>query len=78
MIKKKTWNLSNYLRSELLVEQGGVHGEEGFVAAVLDGAFAVAVDEDGALLGLGVRDAADVDEGLDDVVEGVYVVVVKH
>ena len=47
---------------ELFVEEGSVHGEEGFVAAVLDGAFAVAVDEDGALLGLGVRDAADVDE----------------
>ena len=54
--------LLHYLGGELFVEEGSVHGEEGFVAAVLDGAFAVTVDEDGALLGLGVRDAADVDE----------------
>jgi len=63
---------------ELLVEQGGVHGEEGVVAPVFYGAFAVAVDEDGALFGLLVGDAADVDERFDDVVEGVYVVVVQY
>jgi hypothetical protein len=72
------WSLLHYLGSELLVEEGGVHGEECFVAAMLDGAFAMAVNKDGALLGLRGTDAADVDEGLDDVVEGVYVVVVEH
>lgn len=54
-----------------------MHGEEGVVAAVFDGAFAVAVDEDGALLSLGIGDTTDVDEGFDDVVESVDVVVVE-
>ena len=45
---------------------------------MFDGAFAVAVDDDGALLGLGGGDAADVDEGFDDIVEGVHIVVVEH
>ena len=44
LIMKKMCSLSDYLGGELLVEQGGVHGEEGFVAAMFDGAFAVAVD----------------------------------
>ena len=52
--------LAHNLGGELLVEQGGVHGQEGFVAPMFDGAFAVAVDEDSALLGLGGADAADV------------------
>lgn len=69
--------LFDYLGGELFVEQGGVHGQEGVVATVFDGAFAVAVDEDGALLGLLVGDAADVDKRFDDVVEGVDVVVVE-
>ncbi len=72
------FSLSYYLGGELLVEQGGVHGQEGLVAAVLDGAFAVAVHQDGTLLCLRDADAADVDEGLDDIVEGVHVVVVQH
>ena len=54
-----------------------MHGEEGVVAAVFDGAFAVAVDEDGALLSLGIGDTTDVDEGFDYVGEGVDVVVVE-
>lgn len=54
-----------------------MHGEEGVVAAVFDRAFAVAVDEDGTLLSLGIGDTTDVDEGFDDVVEGVDVVVVE-
>lgn len=61
----------------MFVEKGCVHGEEGVVAAVFDGAFAMAVDEDGALLSLGIGDATDVDEGFYDVVEGVDVVVVE-
>jgi hypothetical protein len=32
-----------YFGGQLFVQQGGVHGQEGFVAAVLDGAFSVAV-----------------------------------
>ena len=63
---------------ELFVEEGSVHGEEGFVAAVLDGAFAVAVDEDGALFRLFGGMAADVDQGFDDIVEGVDIVVPQH
>ena len=55
-----------------------MHGKEFGIGAVLDGAFAVAVDEDGALLGLLSSVAADVDEGLDDVVEGVHVVVPEY
>ena len=54
-----------------------MHGEEGVVASVFDRAFAVAVDEDGALLSLGIGDTTDVDEGFDDVVEGVDVIVVE-
>lgn len=64
--------------SELFVEKRGVHGQQGVVAAVLDGAFPVAVNQDGALFGLGGRDAADVDKSLDDVVEGVYIIVVEQ
>ena len=30
--------LADYLGGELLVEEGGVHGEEGLVAAMFDGA----------------------------------------
>ena len=55
-----------------------MHGEEGVVASVFDRAFAVAVDEDGALLSLGIGDTTDVDEGFDYVVEGVDVVVPQH
>ena len=55
-----------------------MHGQEVVVAAVLDGAFAVAVDKNGALLGLSIGDAANVHKRLDDVVEGVDVVVVQH
>ena len=69
--------LADYFGGELFVEECGVHGKEGVVAAVFYGAFAVAVDKDGALLGLGVGDAANVDEGFDDVVEGVDIVVVE-
>ena len=54
-----------------------MHGEKCVVAAMFDGAFAVAVDEDGALLSLGIGDTTDVDEGFDDVVEGVDVIVVE-
>ena len=62
----------------MFVEQGSVHGQERVVAAVFDGTFAMAVDENGALLCLGVRDAADVDKGFDDIVERVNIVVVQH
>ena len=55
-----------------------MHGQEVVVAAVLDGAFAVAVDKNGALLGLCIGDAASVHKRFDDVVEGVDVVVVQH
>ena len=55
-----------------------MHGEEGVVASVFDRAFAVAVDEDGALLSLGIGDTTDVDEGFDDVVESMDIIVVKH
>ena len=48
------------------------------MGTMLDGAFPMAMDEDGTLLGLFGRVAADVDEGLDDVVEGVDVVVVQN
>ena len=70
--------LTDYLGGELFVEQGGVHGEEGVVTAVFDGAFALAVDKDGALFGLGIADAADVDKGFDYIVEGMDVVVVEN
>ena len=70
--------LADYLGGELLVEEGGVHGKKGLVAAVLDGAFAVAVHEDGALLCLRGADAADVHESLDDIVESMHIVVVEH
>jgi hypothetical protein len=43
---------------------------------MLDGAFAVTMNQDSTLLGLRVGDAADVNKGFDDIVEGVYVVVV--
>ena len=45
---------------------------------MFDSAFAVAVHEYSALLCLRGADAADVDKGLDDVIEGVDVVVVEH
>ena len=62
---------------QLFVEQSGVHGEQGLVASVLDGAFAVAMDEDGTLFGLDGRDAADVNECLDDIVESMHVVIIQ-
>ena len=62
----------------MFVEQGGVHGQKSVVASMLDGAFAVAVYKDGALLGLGIGDAADVHECFDDVVESMDIIVVKH
>ena len=71
-------SVADYLRGELFAEEGGVHGKEVFVTSGLDDAFASVVDEDGALLGLFVGVAADVDEGFDDVVEGVVVVVVDN
>jgi acyl-coenzyme A thioesterase PaaI-like protein len=49
---KKMCSLSDYLGGELLVEQGGVHGEEGLIVAVFDSAFAMAMNQNGALLGL--------------------------
>lgn len=55
-----------------------MHGQEVAVGTVLDGALAMAVYKDGTLLGLLCGVAAYVDEGFDDVVEGVHVVVVKH
>ena len=78
MIKKKTWNLSYYFRGELFVEQGGMHGQECLIVAVFDSAFAMAMNQNGALLGLGGADAADVDKSFNDIVEGVYVVVVEY
>ena len=63
---------------QLFVEQRGVHGEQLFVAAVFDGAFAASVDDDGALFCLFVGVAADVDKGFDDIIESVHVVVVEH
>ena len=45
---------------------------------MFDGTFAVAMDEDGALLSLGIGDTTDVDEGFDYVVEGVDIVVVEY
>ncbi len=60
----------------MLVEQGGVHREQCFITAVLDYAFAFAVYYDSSLLGLVHGVAADVNESLYHVVEGVYVVVV--
>ena len=71
-------SLSDYLGGELLVQQGSVHGQEVVVAAMFYGTLAVAVDQNGALLGLGIGDAADVDQRLDDVVEGVDIVVVEY
>ena len=70
--------LADYLGGELLVEQGGVHGQECLIVAVFDGAFAVAMNQNGALLSLGGADAADVDKSFNDIVEGVYVVVVEY
>ena len=62
---------------QLFVEQCGVHGEKFVVGTVFDGAFAMAMDKDGTLLGLLGGVAAYVDEGFDDVVESVDVVVVE-
>ena len=45
---------------------------------MLDGTLAMAVDEDGALCGLFLGVAADVDESLDYIVEGVHIVVEEH
>lgn len=67
-----------YLRGELFVEQSCVHGKEGVVTAVFDGTFSMAVDQDGALLGLGIGYAADVDERFDYIVEGVDIVIVQN
>ena len=55
-----------------------MHGEEFFVTAVFDNAFAGVVDHDGALLGLLVGVPADVDKCFDDIIEGVVVVVVEY
>ena len=46
-----------------------MHGEKFVVGTVFDGAFAMAMDKDGTLLGLLGSVAADVDEGFDDIVE---------
>ena len=45
---------------------------------MFDSAFAVAVYEDSTLLGLLGGVTADVDEGLDDIVEGMHVIVPQH
>jgi hypothetical protein len=45
---------------------------------VFDSAFAMAVDQNGTLLSLRAADAADVDEGFDDIVKGMHVIVVQH
>jgi hypothetical protein len=63
---------------QLFVEQCGVHGEKFVVGTVFDGAFAMAMDKDGTLLSLLGSVAADVDEGFDDIVEGVDIIVVEH
>ena len=63
---------------ELLVEECGMHGKELFVAAVFYDTFSGVVYHDGTLLGLFVGVAADIDEGFDDIVESVVVVVVDN
>jgi hypothetical protein len=62
----------------LFVQKCGVHREKLVVGTMLDGAFPMAMDEDGTLLGLFGRVAADVDKCLDNIVEGVNIVVVEH
>lgn len=62
----------------MLVEQCGVHGEQLLVAACLYDAFAGIMDHDGALLGLFVCMATNVDESLYDIVECVVVIVVDN
>ena len=54
-----------------------MHREQFGVGTVLDCAFTVTVDKNGALFGLFFGMTADVDECLDDVVEGMDIVVPK-
>ena len=68
-------SLHNF-RGQLFVEQSRVHGQEGFVAAVLHYAFSFAMYQYGALFGLLYGVTADVHQCLDDIVEGVHIVVV--
>ena len=44
--------LADYLGGELFVEQGCMHGQECLIVAVFDSAFAMAMNQNGALLGL--------------------------
>lgn len=76
--RRKLVGLVYYLGGELFVEQSCVHGKEGVVTAVFDGTFSMAVDKYGALLGLGIGYAADVDECFDYIVEGVDIVIVQN
>ena len=62
----------------MFVQQSSVHGEKFGVGAMFDGAFPVAMHEDGTLFGLLGGMSADVDKRLDDVVESVDIVVPKH
>ena len=55
-----------------------MHGQQVGIGAVLDGALTMTMNQDGALLSLLLGVAADVHQGLDDIVEGVYIVVVEH